>query len=86
MPLYDYQCPANGVQIEIHHRMAEVISTWGELCERSGHALGDTPGDAPVEKMVGAGNPTKPQETLDFKKDPKPFRDPFMAPMRDNKF
>ncbi len=86
MPLYDYQCPSNGVWIEIHHRMSEKISTWGELCERSGHPLGDTPKDAVVERAVGAGNPFKPKETLDFKKDRKPFRDPFMAPMRDKNF
>ena len=86
MPLYDYECPANGIQIETHHPMSATIATWGELCECSGHPLGDTPKDAPVHKMVGAGNPFKPQKELDFKKDPKPFRDPFMAPMRDNKF
>ena len=86
MPLYDYQCPANGVRIEIHHAMSKTISTWGQLCGLSGHEPGDTPADAPVEKMVGAGNPFKPQKPLDFKKDPKPFREPFMAPMRDNKF
>lgn len=86
MPLYDYQCPANGVRIEIHHPMSEKIATWGELCERSGHAPGDTPTDAPVEKMTGAGNPFKPEKVLDFKKDRRPFREPFMAPMRDKNF
>lgn len=86
MPLYDYECPANGVRIEIHHPMTETISTWGQLCERSGHPLGDTAADEPVAKMVGAGNPFKPKKPLDFHKDPKPFREPFMAPMRDNKY
>ena len=86
MPLYDDQCPTNGVRIEIHHRMSETITTWGDLCERSGHPPGDTPVDASVEKMVGAGNPFQPEKPLDFKKDRKPFRDPFMAPMRDSKF
>ncbi len=86
MPLYDYQCPANEIQIEIHHSMSTTISTWGQLCELSGHALGDTPADAPVEKMIGTGNPFKPKEVLDFKKDRRPFRGTMMAPMRDNKF
>ncbi len=86
MPLYDYQCPANGVCIEIHHSMRETIKTWGELCERSGHAIGDTPPDAPVAKLVGAGNPFKPEKPKDFHKDRTPFREPFMAPMRDNKY
>ena len=66
--------------------MSETITTWGDLCERSGHPPGDTPVDASVEKMVGAGNPFQPEKPLDFKKDRKPFRDPFMAPMRDSKF
>jgi hypothetical protein len=86
MPLYDYQCRENGVQIEIHHPMALTIKTWGELCEQSGHPLGDTAADAPVEKMMGAGNPFKPTKPLDFKKDRVPFRGTMMAPMRTNKF
>jgi hypothetical protein len=86
MPLYDYQCPGNGVQIEIHHPMALTIKTWGELCKQSGHALGDTAADTPVEKMMGAGNPFKPTTAPDFKKDRAPFRGTMMAPMRNNKF
>jgi len=87
MPLYDYQCPANGVQIEIHHPMTLSIKTWGELCAQSGHELGDTPADAPVEKMVGAGSPFKPQKPFDIRKDQTPFKKHMaMAPMRTNKF
>ena len=86
MPLYDYQCPENGVIIEIHHRMADTIRTWGELCERSGHPVGDTPPESPVEKWVGAGNPFKPKPDLNCKVDGAPFRETAMAPMRTNKF
>ena len=86
MPLYDYQCPTNGTQIEIHHSMATTIFTWGKLCELSKHPLGDTPADTPVEKIMGAGNPFKPEAAPDFKKDRKPFRGIMMAPMRTNKF
>jgi len=86
MPLYDYQCPSNGVRIEIHHPMAHTVATWGELCERSNHPLGDTPPATPVEKMMGKGNPARPKPLLDFKKDRKPFREVMMAPMRDKNF
>ena len=86
MPLYDYQCRANGVRIEIHHSMKDVIKTWGELCERSGHEPGDTSPDERVEKMVGAGNPTQPAPNWDIKKDQTPFKGTAMAPMRTNKF
>ena len=86
MPLYDYQCRANKEVIEIHHAMKLTIKTWGELCELSGHPVGDTPLDTPVEKIVGAGNPFEATPNLDFKKDRKPFRDIMMAPMRTDKF
>lgn len=86
MPLYDYQCPTNGIRIEIHHAMALTIKTWGELCAESGHELGDTAPDAPVEKMVGAGNPFKPTKVPDIRKDQAPFKAPAMAPMRTDKY
>ena len=86
MPLDDYQCPTNQVPIEIHHPMALTIKTWGELCERSGHPLGDTPPETPVAKIVGGGNPFQAPPDLNFKKDRKPFRDIMMAPMRTGKF
>jgi hypothetical protein len=54
MPNYDYQCPSNGRRIEVFHAMNERLRTWGELCHRAGIEPGDTPGDAPVEKLVGA--------------------------------
>ena len=36
MPTYDYHCPANGRVIEVSHKMAETVATWGDLCRRAG--------------------------------------------------
>lgn len=54
MPTYDYLCPANGKIVEVSHRMSESISTWAELCERTGIDIATTPADAPVKKQIGA--------------------------------
>jgi hypothetical protein len=56
MPTYDYRCPANGQMFEVNHRMSEEIRTWGELCEKTGSAPGETPADSPVERMATGGN------------------------------
>ncbi|MEJ2439163.1 MAG: zinc ribbon domain-containing protein [Gammaproteobacteria bacterium] len=55
MPSYDYRCPANGQVIEVKHAMSEVLSTWGEVCEKTGMALNGTPAEAPVEKLITGG-------------------------------
>jgi predicted nucleic acid-binding Zn ribbon protein len=47
MPNYDYLCPSNGRRVEVFHAMSE-------LCARAGIPAGDTPEDAPVEKLVSA--------------------------------
>lgn len=54
MPTYVYLCDANGASIEVVHRMAEDIKTWGELCEHAGRDPGDTPSDAPVRRQIFA--------------------------------
>jgi predicted nucleic acid-binding Zn ribbon protein len=54
VPNYDYFCPGNGLRVEVFHAMKDRLSTWGELCERTHRELGDTPADAPVEKLVSA--------------------------------
>ena len=84
MPLYDYICESNGTTIEIIHRMTEQIKTWGQLCERSGQPLGDTPADAPVEKLVGSGSPLNAPNTLAKAVTPKDCAT--AMPMRDNKY
>ena len=56
MPTYDYLCPANGRVIEVSHKMAESIATWGDLCRRAGIALDGTPGLRFRAISIGAGN------------------------------
>lgn len=56
MPSYDYHCPANGQVIEIEHKMAESVGTWGELCRRAGTPVGATPPDAKVVRLITGGN------------------------------
>ncbi len=55
MPIYEYHCPANGRLVEVQHKMAEKLMTWGELCERAGISAGRTAPEAPVEKLMSAG-------------------------------
>ncbi|KAA6185673.1 zinc ribbon domain-containing protein [Thiohalocapsa marina] len=56
MPTYDYRCDANGQVVEVSHRMSETLSTWGELCARANLPCGDTPDDAPVQRLATGGN------------------------------
>lgn len=56
MPTYDYRCPINGEVIEVRHPMDEQLNTWGELCQAAGRDLGDTPADAPVERLLSAAS------------------------------
>ena len=56
MPRYDYQCPANGRVVEIEHKMADTIATWGELCQRAGIARGETSPGARVVRLITGGN------------------------------
>jgi len=56
MPTYDYLCPANGRVIEVSHKMAEQVTTWGELCRRAGLPLDGTSGKAKVERIITGGN------------------------------
>lgn len=55
MPRYDYFCDANGQMVEVNHSMHERLATWGEVCARAAIALGDTPIDAPVKKLITGG-------------------------------
>lgn len=59
MPTYDYRCPANARIVEVMHRMSEQLHTWGELAARAGIDTGDTPADAPVEKLATGGQVVK---------------------------
>lgn len=54
VPVYRYHCEANGQSHEVFHRMSESLSTWGELAEKAKLPLGETPADAPVERILFA--------------------------------
>lgn len=55
MPSYDYRCPANGQVVEVKHSLQQRLQTWGEVCSLSGHTLGDTPAESPVERLISGG-------------------------------
>lgn len=55
MPMYDYRCEANNRVVEVRHCMSESMSTWGELCAKARIDPGDTPADAPVERLIAEG-------------------------------
>ena len=55
MPTYDYLCESNERIVEVRHKMNEVISNWGELCEYATIEAGSTALDAPVRKLANGG-------------------------------
>ena len=59
MPTYDYRCNDNGQVVEVKHPMSDRLHTWGELCALTGIDPGDTPADAPVEKLITGGQVVK---------------------------
>lgn len=52
MPTYEYFCRANETSVEVVHPITETLRTWGELCAHTGIDPGETPTDAPVERLV----------------------------------
>jgi len=57
MPYYEYRCDANGRTLEVRHPMATRLETWGELSKAAGADPGDTPLDAPIERLMSAPVP-----------------------------
>ncbi len=57
MPYYEYHCGANGRTVEVRHSMSEVLTTWGEVVERSGVPVDTTAADAPVNRLMSAPVP-----------------------------
>ncbi len=55
MPTYEYLCEENGRVLEVRHKMAERLETWGELAARAGISPGRTAPGAPVRKLISAG-------------------------------
>lgn len=54
MPTYEYLCEANGRVVEVSHKMAEQVKTWGELCKRAEMTPGKTDPKSPVTKLMSA--------------------------------
>lgn len=54
MPVYEYYCPANGQTVEVVHSMTERLTTWADLCALTSISPGDTPADAPIERLLFA--------------------------------
>jgi predicted nucleic acid-binding Zn ribbon protein len=54
MPTYEYFCEANGQTIEVSHRLSERLTSWGELCQRTGTAAGRTPARSPIRRLISA--------------------------------
>ena len=59
MPTYDYRCSDNGQVVEVKHPMSDRLQTWGELCALAGIEPGNTPANAPVEKLITGGQIVK---------------------------
>lgn len=57
MPYYEYRCATNGRTLEVRHGMDERVETWGQLALRAGADPGDTPAEAPVERLISAPVP-----------------------------
>ena len=57
MPYYEYRCAENGRTLEVRHGMDERLATWGELVRAAGADPGDTPSDAPIERLLSAPVP-----------------------------
>lgn len=67
MPVYEYHCPANDCQVEVYHGISDKVTTWGELCQRAGLVPGDTPADAPVERLLYPVGVNTPRGDADLK-------------------
>jgi len=52
MPYYEYRCAANGRTVEVRHAMSETMETWSQVAAAAGIDVGDTPAEAPVERLM----------------------------------
>ena len=52
MPYYEYRCATNGRTVEVRHAMDRKLESWGEVVSAAGIDPGDTPADAPVERIM----------------------------------
>lgn len=65
MPVYEYHCEENNTSVEVEHSYHERLQTWGEVCQMTGIPIGETPTDAPVERLLYS--PTLRTPTSDSK-------------------
>ncbi|MEO1128706.1 MAG: zinc ribbon domain-containing protein [Planctomycetota bacterium] len=56
MPTYEYRCDANDRTVEVSHAMSTTLTTWGDLTDAAGIEPGDTPADAPIERVISLAN------------------------------
>ncbi len=54
MPTYEYYCEENDLTVEVIHGMDDSISTWGDLCDKAGIELGETPQNTAVTRKLSA--------------------------------
>ncbi len=66
MPHYEYHCTSNGRTVEVSHGMNEHLRTWGELAGLTGHDLGATSADAPIERIMSTPIPLSRSSGQDF--------------------
>lgn len=52
MPYYEYRCDGNGRTVEVRHGMNEQLERWDQVAAAAGIEVGDTPADAPVERLM----------------------------------
>ena len=57
MPHYEYRCATNGHTVEVRHGMHQRLETWGEVAQLAECDPGNTPTDAPVERIMSAPVP-----------------------------
>jgi predicted nucleic acid-binding Zn ribbon protein len=56
VPYYEYRCAANGRTVVVRHAMSERMETWGEVAAAARIERGETPSDAPVERLMSAAS------------------------------
>ncbi len=61
MPFYQYFCESNGKIVEVRHAMDIRLHTWAGVCLLARMEPGDTPGDAPVQRLVSPATPVVPK-------------------------
>ncbi|MFB2922174.1 MULTISPECIES: zinc ribbon domain-containing protein [Aerosakkonema] len=67
MPTYDYFCASNNQKVEVRHSIHEKLTNWGELCKLAQCDPGETPLDAPVQRLISVPSLLVPTSNSDYK-------------------